>query len=351
MRVREATEFGFPDAAAWDRMVAQDARGHLLQTWAWGELKGAFGWVPARLAVERDGVLVAGAQVLYRAIGPLRLAYIPKGPVLLEQDAAETLWQVIHAHCRRMHAIALKVEPEYRYEDVEQIPWLASPGWKASSENIQPRRTIIVNINVREEEILARMKPKWRYNIRLSERKGVIVRMGGVEDLGEFYALMRVTSARDAFGIHSSGYYRRALELFAPLGRAALFMAEYQGQALAGLMVFAFNGRAYYMYGASSDEHRELMPNHQLQWRAMCWAKSQGCSQYDLWGIPDGDEGSSNTALAGVGRFKSGFGGEVVRYAGAFDYVYMRPLYWLINRAWAYRRARSAASSRTPNSA
>ena len=154
-----------------------------------------------------------------------------------------------------------------------------------------------------------------------------------------FYALMRVTGTRDGFGIHSLAYYRRALDLFAPTGRATLLMAYYEDQPLAGLMTFAFGGQAWYLYGASSDLQRNLMPNHQLQWRAMLWARERGCRQYDLWGITDTDDDSPTAELVGVERFKSGFGGETVRYVGAFDYVYSRPLYWLMGKAMGRRRS------------
>lgn len=345
---------GALNAVAWDGWVARDPRGHLLQTWAWGELKRAFGWAPVRVAIERDGGLVAGAQVLYRRVGPLTIGYIPKGPVLIEQEgeAVALLWRTIQRCSSRMRAIMLKVEPEWRDEDSWGHQWLASWGLRASAECIQPRRTIIVDIAPKDEDILARMKSKWRYNIHLSERKGVEVREGGANDLVAFYDLMRVTGERDNFGIHSLAYYRRAWELFAPLGRVALFMAYYEGRPLAGLMAYAFNGQAWYMYGASANECRHLMSNHQLQWRAMRWAKSKGCTQYDLWGIPDAaPQEASGEPLGGVGRFKSGFGGQEVRYVGAYDYVYSQPLYWAVQKLWARRRSASGRESDTPNSA
>jgi peptidoglycan pentaglycine glycine transferase (the first glycine) len=149
---------------------------------------------------------------------------------------------------------------------------------------------------------------------------------------------MEATGERDAFGIHSKAYYRRALELFAPQGRVQLFLAEYQGTPVAGLMAYAFNGQAWYFYGASSNAHRERMPNHGLQWRAMLWAREKGCAQYDLWGIPDVDEDPDTAALGGVQRFKEGFGGETVRYVGAYDYPYHPRLYRLLERAWALTR-------------
>jgi len=329
----------FISPQAWDAFVCQDPRGHLLQTWAWGELKKGFGWFPLRLLITADGAPIAGAQVLYRQLGPLRIAYIPKGPILAQEDpqAISLLWEAIHQRSRRLRAILLKVEPEWYAEETWKQQELSRLGFKPSFQCIQPRRTIIVDLSPQEEEILARMKPKWRYNIRLSFRKGVQVRQGGLKDLPIFYRLMRITGERDGFGIHSEAYYRRALELFGPDDRVALFLAYYQEEPLAGLMAFAFNGSAWYMYGASSNKHRSRMPNHQLQWQAMLWAKGKGCQKYDLWGITD-ESSPGSAALAGVERFKAGFGGKTVRYIGAYDYIYSKPLYWLLQKAWAWRQ-------------
>lgn len=340
MQLLTSFDAGFPDPATWDALVAADPRGHLLQTWAWGELKGAFGWTPLRVAVARDGALLAGAQALYRRLGPLTLGYIPKGPALAEDspDVAALLWQGLHCASRRMRAVSLKVEPEWREGDAERHAWLLAHGLRPSAEGIQPRRTVIIDLRGEEEALLARMKPKWRYNIRLSMRRGVTVREGGEADLPAFYRLMEITGQRDGFGIHSAAYYRRAWALFAPHGRARLLLAEYEGELLAGLLAYAFNGQAWYMYGASGEAHRDAMPNHQLQWRAMQWARSLGCRQYDLWGITDEDPDAPTAALSGVERFKLGFGGEVVRYLGAYDHDYAPALAWAVRRAWALRR-------------
>jgi lipid II:glycine glycyltransferase (peptidoglycan interpeptide bridge formation enzyme) len=349
MRVLESVGIGtpagsFPVPAAWDAFVESAPQGHLLQTWAWGELKGAFGWTPVRYLVQRDGAPVAAAQVLYRPIGPFTLGYIPKGPVLPEADPTveAALWDAIHRRSRRMRALALKVEPEWPDHDRARHEWLAGYGFSPSTEYVQPRRTIMVDLCADEDDILARMKSKWRYNIRLAERKEVVVREGSADDLGSFHALMSVTGERDEFGIHSLAYYRKAYELFAPLDRVRLFLAYHGDRLLAGLMAYGFGGYAWYMYGASDNEGRDLMPNHALQWRAMQWARERGCRKYDLWGITDADDDAS-AALSGVERFKAGFGGEVVRYVGAYDYAYLPPLYWLMRQAWARRRARAAA--------
>jgi peptidoglycan pentaglycine glycine transferase (the first glycine) len=333
-----------PDA--WDRRVACDPRGHLLQTWAWGELKREFGWTPVRIAVsagrgEDEQDVLAGAQVLYRHLGPVSMGYVPKGPWCIQEASAgppaalQALWQAIHSVSRRMRAIALKVEPEWYDQERERHTWLTGQGFRPA-DPVQPRRTLVVDLTADEEEILMRMKSKWRYNVRLSMRRGVEVTAQPIDAIDAFYRLMTITGERDEFGVHSQAYYRRALALLRPLGRAQLFMAHYEGQPLAGLMAFAFDHRAYYMYGASSNVHRELMPNHQLQWRAMQWAKERGCTEYDLWGItdrdPDEETENGSAALGGVERFKAGFGGDTVRTVGAYDRVYVRPLYWLYGR-------------------
>lgn len=327
---------------AWDTMVAGDPGGHLLQTWAWGDLKARFGWEALRLAVMRDGSAVAGLQVLYRRLGPISMAYVPKGPVLLDDDpaVAQALWEGVEAASRRRRALWLTLEPEWRDGDQSRQAQLALWGFSAGGQPIQPRRTVIVDLQADEEAILGRMKSKWRYNVRLSGRKGIVVRQGGAEDVATFHTLLRTTGERDAFGVHSLAYYQAAYELFICDGRVALLLAEFEDAPVAGLMAYQFNGQSWYMYGASANRERSRMPNHGLQWQAMRWAKGCGCRQYDLWGITDQEGGAGSRALSGVERFKLGFGGEVVRYLGAYDRPYRPALYRLAKRALAWRANR-----------
>jgi lipid II:glycine glycyltransferase (peptidoglycan interpeptide bridge formation enzyme) len=194
------------------------------------------------------------------------------------------------------------------------------------------------------------MKSKTRYNVRLAGRKGITVRPGDEADLPAFYRLMETTAERDRFAIHSQAYYEAAHRLFVPCGQGRLLLAEYKGQLLAGLVVLipgpGSGGTACYMYGASSDEHRNLMPTYLLQWEAMCWARQQGCRTYDLWGVPDEDEETLESqflersdGLWGVYRFKRGFGGRLVRTVGAWDLVYAPLRYRLYTWAVALRTA------------
>ncbi len=330
MQVGHSGQTGW-DEAAWDAFVAGHPAAHPLQLAAWGRLKREFGWEDARLGLSEGGRLAAGAQVLFRRLPrlgflPLRLAYVPKGPLLDWQDEALAgrLLAEVWRFCLRRGAVALKIEPELP-DDPALASLLRRLGFRPGRA-VQPRTTVWVDLQPDEETILARMHQKWRYNVRLAGRKGVVVRAGGVGDLPAFGALMQATGQRNTFGVHEPAYYRRFWELFAPSGHAALFLAEHEGEPLAGLMAARLAGRAYYLYGASGNDDRNLMPNHLLQWETMRWARANGCTAYDLWGVPDevGIDADAPipdpvTGLWGVWRFKRGFGGRVVRYAGAWD--------------------------------
>ncbi len=338
--------------SAWNDYLRDDPNAHLLQTGEWGELKSAFGWKPVRLVPDEG----PACQILFRSL-PLGLtfAYLPK-PVFSEQIASseglsvigKRFWKEVDAACRARRAVFLKIEP-----DAWELPSssklrithyalrITHYVARTSPHNIQPPRTILVDLRGGEDDILARMKQKTRYNIRLAEKKGVSVRAW--DDLVAFHEMMQITGQRDGFGVHSLAYYRRAYELFRPSGMAELLVAEYQGRPLAALMVFARGRRAWYVYGASNDQERNRMPTYLLQWEAMRWARARGAEEYDLWGVPDEDEETleahfteRSDGLWGVYRFKRGFGGQVKRAVQAVDRVYNLPLYWLYT--WYVKR-------------
>ena len=327
-------------ADQWENFVAVQ-QGHLLQSWAWGQLKSRFGWVASQVHTGGN----AGAQILFRRLPlGLTIAYIPKGPIVdwTDRRQCQTLFDAIHREAKKQRSVFLKIEPDVWQAEPSSAHSAIKPvqefldglGFRPG-DTIQPRTTIFIDINQDEAAILAAMKQKTRYNIRLAQKKGVTVRLGQATEVSIFHRLALTTANRNDFGVHSLAYYQLAFDLFTP-ERGALFIAEFEGEPIAALMVFRQDQAAYYFYGASSNEHRNLMPTYLIQWEAIRWARARGCVRYDLWGIPDADAATleaefeqRQNGLWGVYRFKRGFGGQVVQSLGAYDYVYNPLLYQL----------------------
>lgn len=311
---------GPEDRDLWNSFVAGSTCGHILQSWEWGELKERFGQRPVRLLLSDERGPRAAAQILVRQLpyGLGRLAYVPKGPVLDYEDRPlleETL-AALRRETDDLGAIALKIEPEVRDGPVARV---LEELCLQPADPVQMRSTIWVDLAAPEEEILARQKQKTRYNTRLAAKRGVTVSHGGTDDLDAWYRMYEVTAQRDGFSIHSRQYYREVLEILGARDMATLLLAHHEDDLLAGIIVFIFGRMGIYMYGASSNEKRNLMAPYLLQWEAMRWARAHGATLYDLWGIPDRLDESED--LWGVYRHKRGYGGETVRYVGAFDIV------------------------------
>lgn len=298
---------------------------HILQTPAWGQLKARFGW---------QAETVAGALVLFRRLPlGLTLAYVPR-LAWPDPEALPPTLEALEDAARARRAIFLKLEPDLP-DDPEHARTLAGLGFRPSPQTVQPRRSLVLDLNGAEDDVLARMKQKTRYNVRLAAKKDVAARVAtSLADVDAFNALMQATGERDRFGVHAPEYYRAAYELFAPAGQCALVLAEWQGEPLAGVMAFALGPRAWYFYGASSDRERQRMAPYLAQWGAIHWARARGAQWYDLWGVPDEDEAAleagfeaRSDGLWGVYRFKRGWGGQLVRSIGAWDRVFNPWLY------------------------
>jgi lipid II:glycine glycyltransferase (peptidoglycan interpeptide bridge formation enzyme) len=315
--------------ADWDAFVAAHPNGHLLQTTAWAALKARVGWQAERVALHQHGQIVAGAQVLLRRLPwGQSLAYVPKGPLVDWRNAAQAreLLAALRETIAPHRPALLKLEPDL--PDSPQLDLILTSYGLQRGHPVQPRSTIHLDLGQGPDAVLAGMKQKWRYNVRLAERKEVTVRAMTAGDLPAWHAMNAETGQRDGFGVHQSGYYQAAFDLF-PDDRARWLLAEFQGQPLAAIAVFALGRTSWYMWGASSSLERQRMPNHALQWAGITWAASRGCAVYDLWGIPDEvgvnpaayaeDFAGQHGGLWGVYRFKQGFGGRIVRYTGAWD--------------------------------
>lgn len=331
-----------PSAADFDAFAAVQPNAHILQTSAWLALKTAFGWRGGRVALAQDGRIAAAAQLLFKPL-PLKLgtmAYLAFGPYCPDPALAPALWRAIDALAKQYSAAFLKWEPGIIPAGQPFAP--VARGFQPSPQTIQPPRTILIDIAGDDDAILARMNQGTRRKIRQSLKSGIRYWEAGRGDLPLFTGMMQTTGARNTFGVHSPEYYARAFDVFVP-DHAALILAEHEGDPLAGVMVFAAGRSAWYLYGASSNVKRNLMAAYGVQWAAIRWAKARGCTIYDLWGIPDADEAAleaqfeaRSDGLWGVYGFKRGWGGQIVRSAGAFDHAY-KPLVYKAY-AWAAER-------------
>jgi len=385
---------------SWNELISKLPNPHFLQTYEWGQVKAKYGWSPLYAVWDADGkwivendpsqlstfhAPVAAALILKRQIlrngfaARLSILYTPKGPLLdwTNESLRNRVLNDLQSLAKRQGAIFLKMDPDVvlgtgipnsendALDNGGQavVSELKRRGWGYSSDQIQFKNTVLVDLNASEEEILARMKQKARYNIRLAEKKGVSVRVGMKEDLPMLYKMYAETSVRDGFVIRDEGYYKTVWETFmsktnSPISNSPVsnlqspftepLIAEVNDEPVAAIFVFYFAGRAYYVYGMSSAVHREKMPTYLLQWEAMKRAKAKGCNFYDLWGAPDVFDESDS--LWRVYRFKEGLGGKVVRTLGAWDFA-PNPLWYkmyseIIPRLLDVMRSRGRAKTR-----
>ncbi len=311
----------------WNRALLKLPAPHLLQTWEWGAFKSRHGWDPSRyLWVDQEaGEPQAAASLLTRRVSylPIRVMYIPKGPLLDYTDEAllNRVLGGLERTARRERALFVKIDPDVEPvapEGQDVLACLRRRGWRRSEEDIQFQNTVLLDLRPDLDDLLMGMKSKWRYNVRLAKRKGVTVRQGTRDDLSLLYDMYQETANRAGFVIRPEAYYHDAWGSFIEEGLAQPLIAEVEEQPVAMVIVYRFGRRAIYMYGASLIDHRDKMPNNLLQWEAMQWAKERGCTVYDMWGAPD--ELDESDPLWGVYRFKKGFGGEFVEHIGAWDY-------------------------------
>jgi len=356
----------------WNSIISKLPNPHFLQTYEWGQVKAKYGWQPiyvvwdgqGDMKVETDANRLssfvfppsAAALILKRQIirngftARLSILYSPKGPLLdwTNEPLRDRVLNDLQSFAKKQGAIFLKMDPDVLLgtgvpvsEDnvidnngQAVMSELKRMGWEYSSDQIQFKNTVLIDLNPTKEVLLARMKQKTRYNIRLAEKRGVTLRVGKVGDLPMLYKMYAETSVRDGFVIRDEGYYKTVWELFmagiqsqfanSPISSlqsplAEPLIAEVDGEPVAAIFVFYFAGRAYYVYGMSRDKHRERMPTYLLQWEAMKHAKVKGCAVYDLWGAPE--VFNESDSLWGVYRFKEGLGGKVVRTLGAWDFA------------------------------
>jgi lipid II:glycine glycyltransferase (peptidoglycan interpeptide bridge formation enzyme) len=328
-----------------------------LQSGFWGGFKSLFGWDARPFQIRWKAPYnetSASLLVMHRRLAfGFSFAYVPWGPILPpgfpeDADSRSTLLcelaREIRPHLSKSVAF-LRFDPPWYSKEPKapepQAPEPRAPVLKKpllrSAADIQAPDTVLIDLDKSEEEILAGMKSQWRYNQRFTLKKGVTIRRVDEEGLDAFYSLLQITSLRQSIAIHQADYYKKLFSHYRDYdqkdGKPAalhLYLAEHEGEALAAIVVLFWGEEAVYMYAASSDHKRNLMPSFALQIQAILDARSAGCKEYDLFGIPPND--NPNHPMAGLYRFKTGFGGSIVHRPGSWDYLY-RPLAARIFRA------------------
>jgi peptidoglycan pentaglycine glycine transferase (the first glycine) len=337
------------DKITWNEAVASFPEPQFLQSWEWGEIKQeTIGWEISHHLFHNDSREIIGLAMMqqrdFTLLGKrFRILYLPKGPLIRYPDNEEYRNQIIDGItevAKSKKAFLLKIEPElllYKGEDpieeglttagVDWLSVLANKGWKYSSEQIQFKNTVKIDLARDEDDILMGMKQKTRYNIRLAGKKGVSVRVGSPEDFSMLMAMYKETATRDKFTLRGDDYYLAVWNKFFTAKMLSPLIAEVEGDAVAGLMLFHLGNTAWYFHGMSTSNHRNKMPTYLLQWEAIKRAKALGCDVYDLWGAPEKFDESDS--MWGVYRFKKGLGGEVYCTIGAWDLPLHKFVYYV----------------------
>lgn len=376
MNNEKQTTIGVSGAGLLERITSADlslcnSAASFLQSGIWGSFKARFGWNARGFLADWGSLGQTPIMLIRRRLAPgVSFAYIPWGPELPDgfplDDATRVRALVDIADALR--PLLPKSTAFLRYDP----PWFcennhtSSRIWKnlyRAGADIQPPDTVLVDLTGSPDEIFARMKSKWRYNIRLAAKKGVTVRRADESGIGVFYDLLKATAKRDGIALHGIEYYEtlfshckeffkytendaagngvvqeggtlnNAPDTLPSAPRAlkkielALYLAEHEGDVLAGIVALFRGTDAVYLYGASSDIKRNLMATYLLQWTAMQDAKERGCTVYDLFGIPPDED--PKHPMAGLYRFKTGFGGKIVHRPGSWDYGY-KPIVWAL---------------------
>ncbi len=314
------------DSQEADDFVKHFGGSEFLQSSAWLDIQSQFYTVDT-LGYYWRGQLVAVARLIRRPLwGKFCYYYSPRGPIV--KQTSEDLWpQLINdlrSWLKKGRALFWRIEPGSYWINYDFFSLGVYRG-----PDTQPSETRILSLDCPAEELLSKMHPKTRYNIRLASKRGVTVRQGGRDDFASLWSLLLITSKRDNFHLHRREYYLALINSPA----IKFLIAEYHGQVLAAGIFAYWGDMAIYLHGASGDKHRELMAPYALQWQAIKLAYDLGARRYDLFGI-------SSQKWPGVTRFKQGFGGDIIHYPGTFDWPFFKGSYniYTILRHWRRRK-------------
>ncbi len=323
--------------AEFDAFVISHPKGHFIQSSAWSKQKPDWKW-EAVLSRDDEGKVRGAISVLIRKVPYLKyqLMYAGRGPVcdVHDKEVLAELTDGLRTLAKKYNAYLLKIDPDVLISDTEFLNIMTDIGykWRDTGKNfsgIQPRFVFRLNVEGKsEDEVFALFHSKTRYNIRVAERKGVEVKIMGKEAVADFSRIMLETGVRDGFVVRNQQYFENMLDNLGE--RARLYMAYADGVAIAGTLAILYGDKVWYLYGASSNEHRNLMPNYLLQWNMIKWAIENNCRIYDFRGV-SGDLSEDNP-LYGLYRFKKGFNGDFTEFVGEFELVFNPIIHALVEK-------------------
>ena len=308
------------------------------QSLEWAEVKKP-NWKPEVILAEDDNNNIIGSLCVWIRKIPIfgNIMYSPRGPVCDTNDIAiiKQLTDGAKELAKKYKAIVLRMEPDILSDDkifreiVINLGYKIKDDAKDFQDEIQPRYVFRLDIKGKtQEEIMAGFKQKWRYNIRLATKKGVEIKEGTKEDLKDFHKIMIETGARDGFIIRPLAYFEKMYDCLAP-NHMKLLMAYYKGEPISGVIPIFYGNKTWYLYGASSNKNRNLMPNYLLQWEMIKMAIERKDDIYDFRGVSGiVDE---NHPQYGLYRFKQGFGATFTEFIGEV-YMPFKPITYKIYR-------------------
>lgn len=322
----------------WDAIAATAQDGGLLQSWAWGEFQKALGNEVFRLHDPQTGFIVQAQKL--RA-GSQWVLVISRGPVGANwtADTMKTFTREIKTFAASNKCFLVRLDPAFATHDAAP---LTSNGWKKAYDR-QPRHTLIIETTASEDALLAAMKSKWRYNIKVALKNGVTIRRSSSpDDAHTFHNLMAQTTERQHFASYDAAYFKTLMQALAPTNQAEFFFAEHESKPIAGLLVTYFGNTAYYLHGASDYEHRAMMAPHLLQWEAIKQAKQHN-QRYDFWGVASNPPANEQEkSWAGITRFKQGFAPNtaITAYPGTYE-LPVKPLIYNLYRIRQFIKRRA----------
>ena len=316
------------DIKKYEDFVSTHENGSFTQSINWPKAKQ--GWGYEAIVIEKDGVVKGTALVLIKKIPFVNtcLLYCPRGPVCDYTDS-ETLNEIvaeIKELAKKYNAYECIMDPFITRENTDAQKVFESTGYVCDynakeGTTVQMRDNYIKRIDgMTADEVFNSWERKCRYNTRLSMKSGVTCEVCGTEKLDEFYELMKTTGERDGFTTRGRDYFDTFMNALGD--HCKLFMCYYEGKAISGAIAVSYAGKTMQVYGASSNEHRNVRPNNTMQLSMQTWAVESGSYIYDFGGIPHWQE--EDHPSYGMYAFKKTFNGEVVQFVGEYKFVFSK---------------------------